>query len=680
MADRRTTYLIAKIIFATAVLLLMTKMQPAAVSAGEVSGSTERQALSEYSMEPCEGDTVVPEPEEIDTVNSAAEAEEKTDITAEKEQAGEKQKLPETTELPENTELPESAEEEEILLTNPEDTAGSGKPGIAYSTHVQTYGWTEEKANGEMSGTTGEAKRLEAIKIHIDGDADLGITYQTHVQTYGWMDWVKAGSISGTEGKSKRLEAIRIRLTGKDQDRYDIYYCVHVQTYGWMDWVKNGEVAGTEGQGKRLEGICIMLVKKGDPVPIYPGSTETSPGKPSVCYRVHAQTYGWMKTVADGAAAGTQGESKRLEALVIELKNAPYPGSIQYQSHIQSIGWEPAWHNAGDESGTTGAAKRLEAVRIRLTDEMAEHFDIYYRTHVQMLGWLGWAKNGEEAGSEGLSYRIEALQICLAPKGAPAPGSVQGAFRSFTSPDLSSINSAGGEKSIVSFGGFTLSKNLKTELQKAIDSAQKGDLNVGFIMMDIRTGQGVAYNADERFYGASTIKAFYIPAVVYSNPSSISKWEQHMKGILQQSNNYSYELLRQEYGPGPIQAWAARAGISLEGIDKSLYSWYSARDLAKLWLVNYSYFSIGGTAETVASWMQNPSQSILKPVLGSKYRICSKGGWKSSPEKAFNDAGIVYAGNGPYVIALMSDYPGMRESGLYGIVEALDECHNAIGR
>lgn len=492
------------------------------------------------------------------------------------------------------------------------------------------------------------------------------------------MDWVTADGISGTEGKSKRLEAIRIRLTGKNQDQYDIYYRVHVQTYGWMDWVKNGAVAGTEGQSKRLEGICIKLVKKGDPASLSPGSAETSSDKLSVTYRVHAQTYGWMNPVRDGAVAGTQGESKRLEALVIELKNAPYPGSVQYQSHIQSIGWEQTWHNEGEESGSTGSSRRLEALRVRLTDEMAEHFDIYYRTHVQKLGWLGWAKNGEEAGSEGLSYRIEAVQICLISKGASAPGSVTGAFRSFTSPDLSSMNSAAGEKNITSFGGYTLSKELREKLQKAIDSAKKGDRNVGFVMMDIRTGQGVAYNADERFYGASTIKGFYVPAVVYSDPSSINKWEQQMKSTLQLSSNYTYEMLRKTYGPEPIKAWAARAGISDEGINNSLFTWYSARNLAKLWLVNYSYFQTGGTADTVGSWMQEPNISILKSVLGGKYTTRSKGGWKSSPERAFNDAGIVYAGNGPYVIALMSDYPGMGETGLYGIVEALDACHNAI--
>jgi uncharacterized protein YjdB len=82
---------------------------------------------------------------------------------------------------------------------------------------------------------------------------------------------VKNGAVSGTTGKAKRLEAIEIKLSGDAATRYDIYYRVHSQTYGWMGWAKNGEPAGTEGLAKRLEAIEIKLVPKGGAAP---GSTE----------------------------------------------------------------------------------------------------------------------------------------------------------------------------------------------------------------------------------------------------------------------------------------------------------------------------------------------------------------------------------------------------------------------
>lgn len=73
--------------------------------------------------------------------------------------------------------------------------------------------------------------------------------------------------MSGTTGEAKRLEAICIELTGANKDKYDVYYRVHAQTYGWLDWSKNGEMAGTEGLAKRLEGIQIVLVPKGAAAP-----------------------------------------------------------------------------------------------------------------------------------------------------------------------------------------------------------------------------------------------------------------------------------------------------------------------------------------------------------------------------------------------------------------------------
>lgn len=84
---------------------------------------------------------------------------------------------------------------------------------VSYSTHIQSYGWNKSAAkNGAVAGTTGKAKRLEAIKISVEGNEDLGIQYTTHCQGYGWLNWSSNGEISGTTGEAKRLEAIKIQL------------------------------------------------------------------------------------------------------------------------------------------------------------------------------------------------------------------------------------------------------------------------------------------------------------------------------------------------------------------------------------------------------------------------------------------------------------------------------------
>ena len=141
---------------------------------------------------------------------------------------------------------------------------------ITYQTHVQNIGWQAEKADGEVSGTSGQSLRLEAIKIKLGSSIDGGLTYATHVQDIGWQSFVSNGQLSGTSGQSKRLEAIKINLTGNAANQYDIYYRVHAQNFGWLGWAKNGQSAGTAGYSYRLEAIQIVLVPKGGNAP---GST-----------------------------------------------------------------------------------------------------------------------------------------------------------------------------------------------------------------------------------------------------------------------------------------------------------------------------------------------------------------------------------------------------------------------
>ena len=152
------------------------------------------------------------------------------------------------------------------------EVGGAESANTAYRTHVQTYGWQGFKYNGQMSGTTGKAKRLEGIELRLTNQQyDGGVEYRTHIQKIGWQGWKANGEMSGTSGEAKRLEAIEIRLTGTMEIHYDIYYRVHAQKFGWMGWAKNGESAGTAGHAYRLEGIEIKLVPKGSPAP---GSTQ----------------------------------------------------------------------------------------------------------------------------------------------------------------------------------------------------------------------------------------------------------------------------------------------------------------------------------------------------------------------------------------------------------------------
>lgn len=217
-----------------------------------------------------------------------------------------------------------------VLVKKGENAPGStSRPFICkmikYQTHVQNIGWQGEKADGEMSGTTGQSLRLEAIKIQLSSSIDGGIVYKTHVQDYGWQNFVANGQASGTSGQAKRLEAIQMQLTGNAKNQYDLYYRVHAQNFGWLGWAKNGESAGTAGYSYRLEGIQIVLVPKGGNAPgstskhyynkgyapddenIYlpiMGSTQTSVDQMVRYYNANASGYDTFKSKYDGKYDG----------------------------------------------------------------------------------------------------------------------------------------------------------------------------------------------------------------------------------------------------------------------------------------------------------------------------------------------------------------------------------------
>lgn len=294
-----------------------------------------------------------------------------------------------TTELPKTESTSETEEKP--------DEEPKKEPSICYTTHIQDIGWQNQVKDGEMAGTEGQAKRLEAIKITLKDLSGVKIKYQTHIQDIGWQDWKYDGTLAGTEGQSKRLEAIRIEL--EESDKYSIMYRVHIQDIGWQDWRYDGEKAGTEGQSKRLEAIQIKIVEKQTSI--------------SVNYSVHVQDIGWQNWKAEEKIAGTEGQSKRLEAIKIELLTNMKNLKLKYRVHIQDIGWQD-WKDSEEMAGTEGQSKRLEAIQIKL--ENTQDYSIEYRVHVQDIGWQDWVKDGEISGTEGQSKRLEAIQIRIISK------------------------------------------------------------------------------------------------------------------------------------------------------------------------------------------------------------------------------------------------------------------------
>jgi uncharacterized protein YjdB/GH25 family lysozyme M1 (1,4-beta-N-acetylmuramidase) len=309
---------------------------------------------------------------------------------------------------------------------------------IQYQAYVQNIGWQSLVSDGAEAGTDGQGLRMEAFKIKLVNMPNYSVMYQAYVQNIGWQNWVSDGGEAGTEGQSLRVEAMRIKLVPKvdvtsislnkssdtlnvgDTDALTTSISPSNATNNNIDWTSsNNAVATVDKNGKITAiaaGSAVITAQSEDGNKTATCSvtvnSKTQVLPVGVSYTAHVQNIGWMPSVSDGAEAGTDGKSLRVEALKINLVNAPAGASIQYQAHVQNIGWQSLVSD-GAEAGTDGKSLRVEALKIKLVNMPG--YSVQYRAHVQNIGWQNWVSDGAEAGTDGQSLRVEAIEIRVVP-------------------------------------------------------------------------------------------------------------------------------------------------------------------------------------------------------------------------------------------------------------------------
>ena len=142
------------------------------------------------------------------------------------------------------------------------DSKPVNNEGCYYRAHVERAGWLAPVHDGMIAGTTGYSARCEAIKLSPPKGVILDV--EAHLQGIGWKTYSKVQKgvydpVIGTTGQSRRLEAIRLRVventTGKT-----LKYRAHVQKEGWQSWKTDGQTAGTTGKSLRLEALQIEFI------------------------------------------------------------------------------------------------------------------------------------------------------------------------------------------------------------------------------------------------------------------------------------------------------------------------------------------------------------------------------------------------------------------------------------
>lgn len=248
------------------------------------------------------------------------------------------------------------------LLVSKADEAA----GVTYRAHVAYNGWLPWQSDGGTAGTTGESRRLEAVKIKLTGGMKGSIKYQAYVRGDGWQSTVADGATAGTEGASKQIEALKISLEGDVANKYDVTYRVHRKYTGWQGWVSNGAMAGSDTDGLRIEAIEIKLVKK----------AEVKTGSDSGSFTKYELTDSQLRGIASlcqqeqgsaqGAAAEASLMANHLELRHNKAKNYPITGTGLY-NYVRNSGWfaKAAYHMDNQGKLRTDV---LNAVRHVLVD------------------------------------------------------------------------------------------------------------------------------------------------------------------------------------------------------------------------------------------------------------------------------------------------------------------------
>ena len=59
---------------------------------------------------------------------------------------------------------------------------------VEYRTYVEKQGWKKYSADGEQSGTIGQARAVQGLAVRVNDTQYSGnIVYDTYMQSYGWM-------------------------------------------------------------------------------------------------------------------------------------------------------------------------------------------------------------------------------------------------------------------------------------------------------------------------------------------------------------------------------------------------------------------------------------------------------------------------------------------------------------
>lgn len=247
-----------------------------------------------------------------------------------------------------------------------------------------------------------------------------------------------------------------------------------------------------------------------------------------------------------------------------------------------------------------------------------------------------------------------------------------------------------------------LSEEQQESLAAATQNIEGGGYTVGFTLINLNTGKGIAYNLDSRVYGASSFKGPYAAFLCQhlgdndtSYPSDSeaagsgvsSSIYSLMQPMILYSDNSAFSSLRNTYDSAGFAEWLNSCGVDSEIMHDTHFPRYSARESALLWLHAYQYLKTNTpTAQNLASLYEQTNVSFIRSGVSDDEgveAVLNKAGWCSGSERftGLCDAGLIKCTDGTtYLMSTMTNSPdgGLYTVRLANLASALFECRDVL--
>lgn len=247
-----------------------------------------------------------------------------------------------------------------------------------------------------------------------------------------------------------------------------------------------------------------------------------------------------------------------------------------------------------------------------------------------------------------------------------------------------------------------LSEEQQESLEAATQNIEGGGYTVGFTLINLNTGKGIAYNLDSRVYGASSFKgpyaAFLCQHLGDNDASYPSGSEAAGSGVsssiysliqpmILYSDNSAFSSLRNTYDSAGFAEWLNSCGVDSEIMHDTHFPRYSARESALLWLRTYQYLKTNTpTAQNLASLYEQTNVSFIRSGVSDDEgveAVLNKAGWCAGSERftGLCDAGLIKCTDGTtYLMSTMTNSPdgGLYTVRLANLASALFECRDVL--